>query len=136
MEKPKIRIKLDIYDVIIELLGVVGLILLIVIPMYYYSELPEIIPSHFGIDGEPDNYSNKMILWTLPIIGILMYVGLYFLSKKPHLHNYSEELNEFNFKILYKISSKMIRTLNSIIIFIFVYIIYSTIQTSLKKQMV
>ena len=58
-ERPKLHIKLDTYDKIIEAIGWIGLLILIILPIYYYPELPEIIPRHFDLNGKPDGYGNK-----------------------------------------------------------------------------
>lgn len=134
MERPIIKIKKTSIDIVTEIIGVLGLILLIGLPLYYFDKLPETIPRHYGANGEPDGYSGKRMIWTLPIIGITMYLGMFWLNKYPHLFNYPQQVTKENAEILYTVGTKMIRTLNAIITCVFAYITYSTIQTAVGNQ--
>jgi len=134
LDKPRIEIKLRPIDRVIEAIGVLALILLIALPLYYFDKLPETIPRHFGPNGEPDAYSGKSIIWTLPIIGVIMYFGLYWLNKYPHVFNYPKQVTTENARSLYTYGTRMIRTLNTIIACLFTYITYATIQVALGYQ--
>ena len=134
MERPKIKIELEPIDKLIELIGFLGLIALIVLPIYYFGKLPETIPSHFGANGAPDGYSGKNTIWILPIIGTLMYIGMFWLNKYPHKFNFPQKVTKENAKRLYTTGTKMIRILNVITTCFFAYITYATIQTSLESQ--
>lgn len=134
MERPRIKIEKNLVDIATEIIGILGLILLIGLPLYYFDKLPETIPRHFGANGQPDGFSGKGIIWTLPIIGIVMYIGIFWLNKYPHIFNYPQQVTKENAERLYKIVTRMIRTLNAIISCVFAYITYSTIQTALGNQ--
>ena len=56
-----------------------------VIAIFFWDKLPQIIPTHFGISGMPDDWQNKSILWAfmLPAIQTLMVVMFGFLYWKP-----------------------------------------------------
>jgi uncharacterized membrane protein len=43
-----------------------------------FSELPETIPTHFGIDGTPDAWGSKSIIWLLPGVALFTLVIMYF----------------------------------------------------------
>jgi uncharacterized membrane protein len=134
MTRPKIKIKSEPIDRIVESIGVIGIILLIGLPVFYYSSLPDIIPRYYGSSGEPDGFSGKGIIWTLPAIGLVMYVGMAMLNKFPHIFNYLIEITTENAERQYKIATKLLRFLNTIIACVFCYITYATIQTALGKQ--
>ena len=51
MDRPRIKIGLDISDWVMELFGGIFLILMIGFPIYYLNELPDIIPRHFKRSG-------------------------------------------------------------------------------------
>ena len=61
------------------------LLTIILLPVLYvgfiYNGLPETIPTHFGLDGKPDDYSKKSAL--LLIVGLFtaITVGTYYLLK-------------------------------------------------------
>lgn len=131
MTKPKIKIPLDFSDKVLEGLGWIGAGLLIFLPIYYYGALPEIIPHHFNAHGKPDGFGSKGILWFLPIIGVVTYVGLAILNKYPHTFNYLHKITAENAERSYTNATKMIRVLNTSIVCFFALITYFTIQISL-----
>ena len=134
MERPRIKIRKTSVDFATEIAGIIGLLLLISLPLYYFDKLPQTIPRHFGANGEPDGFSGKGIIWIFPIIGIVMFVGMFWLNKYPHIFNYPQQVTKENAERLYTIGTRMIRTLYSIITCIFAYITWSIIQTALGNQ--
>ena len=134
MERPKIHIELDEMDRILEVAGWLALAVLIALPIYYYGQLPEQIPTHFSVNGEPDDYNRKATIWMLPILGTAMYIGMFYLNKFPHIFNYTVEITEENAATQYRFATKMIRILNTIIAFIFAYIAYGSIQVAMGYQ--
>lgn len=57
----------------------IGLWLVMLVPMcylaYVWSTLPEIIPTHFGFDGKPDDWSHKtMYAFLIPGLNIGIYL--------------------------------------------------------------
>ena len=134
MNNPKIKIEPSIIDNIIESVGILGLLLLICLPIYFYNVLPDSIPTHFNGNGEVDDYSNKSTLWLLPIIGVVNYIGLFWLNKFPHIFNYLVKITEENAQIQYRIATKMIRSINVIVTWLFTYITYTMIQVGIGNQ--
>ena len=60
-------------------------IILLLIPFLYflevYTSLPAIVPTHFGLDGKPNGYSNKSaLIWTLLFMALISG-GSYLLIK-------------------------------------------------------
>ncbi len=61
----------------------IGIILIIVI--VNYSKLPDTIPIHYGLSGEPDNFGSKIFIFTLPALYIFLYFGIgSFLEKQKN----------------------------------------------------
>lgn len=48
-----------------------------------FRKLPEIIPTHFNLRGEADDYGSRNIIWFLPVISTFLFLFLNFLSGKP-----------------------------------------------------
>lgn len=134
MERPKIKIDLDISDFIIEIIGAIFIIMMIAWPLYFFNELPDIIPSHFNAAGEPDGFSQKNTIWSMPALGLFSYISMFILNKFPHIFNYPKEITEENAERQYRIATKLIRTLNVLIAAGFFYISLRTIQTALNEQ--
>lgn len=133
-DRPKIQLELDAFDRFVDMVGKVCVILLIGLPLYYYGQLPESIPTHYDASGTPDSFSHKGTIWILTIIGALTYGGLYWLNKYPHLFNYAQPITPENAEWQYKNATRMLRSMNAIITCSLAYVSYSTIQTALGNQ--
>jgi len=79
-ERPRIHIPLQSFDYLLEILAALGLLALLGLSTYYYGQLPEQVPSHFGPDGLPDKYGSKNSLWLLPILGSVIFVLMTFVN--------------------------------------------------------
>ncbi|MCB0705389.1 MAG: DUF1648 domain-containing protein [Saprospiraceae bacterium] len=134
MQRPGIKIQPEPIDRIIEVIGLIGLILLIGIPLLFFSEIPDTIPRHFGVDGTPDRFANKSQIWVLPIIGLVLYVGLLWTSKYPHLFNFPQKITEQNANKQYKQAVRGMRLIKVVLVWVLAYITYSTIQTAQGNQ--
>ena len=132
--KPKIKIERELIDWLIESIGVIAIVLLVGLPIYHFDSLPDIIPSDYGSNGEPDGYSRKGVIWLFPIFGFILYLGVAVLNKFPHLFNYPVEITQKNAHRQYKLATRLLRMLNTIISGGFCYLIFVTIQTALGKQ--
>lgn len=134
MQRPKINIELDAMDKLVQIIGVIGIIVLIGLPVLYYDDLPNTIPTHFGVSGQADDYTGKAMIWMLPVIGVVLYVIMSMLNSRPHLFNYPTLITEENARRQYTIASKMIRLLNAIIMCVLAYLAYSSIHIGLGTQ--
>lgn len=76
--------------------GILFIVLsILAIGIYGYFSLPETIPTHFGIDGKPDRYGERIAFLILPLllclgpVIILLIVRYRFIliNKYPHLIN-------------------------------------------------
>ncbi len=132
IKRPKADIKYLPVDYIVESASAILTILLIILPIYFYNQLPDTIPTHFNALGEPDSYGSKNTIWILPVIGLILYVGLTILNKYPHVFNYPVEVTESNAGKLYQTATRVIRILKLIITSIFVYLCYGTINSGIN----
>ena len=48
-----------------------------------YAGLPEIVPSHFAVNGTVDGESEKRAIWILPAIGTFIFLLLVGIPKNP-----------------------------------------------------
>ncbi len=55
------------------------------IALYYWGKLPSIIPTHFGISGQPDDWNPKSVWYSfmMPVLQIVMLGSFIFLYYKP-----------------------------------------------------
>jgi uncharacterized membrane protein len=128
---PKLKISRTTLDWLIEFFALSFLIILIGLPLFFSSELPERIPVHFNFAGEPDGYGTRVTLWILPVTGTLMYMGMTILESFPHIYNYLVDITPENVVKQYRLGTRLIRILKTIILIIFSFISYQTIKTAL-----
>ncbi|MBR9915313.1 MAG: DUF1648 domain-containing protein [Algicola sp.] len=128
--RPKIAVPKTPLDIIIDLITATIILLMFVYTAINYSELPEIVPSHFNGKGEVDGRSDKYILWLLPCIGLVTFVGLYILNKYPHIHNYMVNITEDNALKNYRLSTRIVRFTNLFVAVVFSVVLFTIIQTA------
>ena len=61
---------------IIEYICLFIVVISFVIPGIVYSSLPDEIPTHYGITGYPDAYSDKASIWLLAILSLIALIGM------------------------------------------------------------
>jgi len=81
----------------------------VVLALWSFLNLPEIIPIHWNIRGEADGYGERYWIGFIPIISILFYYGNSKLTKIPHKYNYLKKLTKENVRSEYLSGRKLIR---------------------------
>jgi uncharacterized membrane protein len=74
------RIRFTTLDRLLETAGLISLLALILIPWSFYHDLPPEVPSHYSFTGVPDDWSGKAAIWTLPFVGLLLYLCMALLN--------------------------------------------------------
>lgn len=135
MNQPKIDIKRDFSDQIFDWIALVLLMLTIILPIYFFQDMSETIPAHYGTHGKADGYGGKSLIWILVGASIFIYVLFKVLSKSPHQFNYPIKITTENAEFQYKIALKMMRYLKVFILLSFLYLIWISIQNGLGNKM-
>lgn len=121
--RPRIKLQPTVFDRRMEQASVLCLVLLWGITLFSFLTLPGIIPTHFNASGEPDAQGSKYVLWILPAIGTLIYLGITQLNKYPHIFNYAVTITEQNAAEQYSIATRLLRFLKLAILLIFACIV-------------
>lgn len=132
--QPKIKLQLNAFDLVLEALGLLAVLWIWVMLFYYYAKLPEVIPVHFDGEGKIDGYGNKIILIFEPVMASILYFGLTFLNRYPHIFNYSSPINEDNAEYQYRLATRLIRYIKMIITILFVFVMWTSIQAATTKD--
>lgn len=123
----------NLIDKLLEIIGISGIIMLIVLPAAFYDSLPDEIPTHFDIRGNPDDFGGKGSIWMLPVIGVVLYAALafvnYFLVRKK-MTSKVDPVTEARQKLA---AFRLLQYLKVILVFSFAYIVFATIQTALGR---
>lgn len=56
---------------------------------YFMNSLPDTVPLHYGMDGQPDRFGPKMSLWRIHILITLISGILYFIVPSRNMQNLS-----------------------------------------------
>ena len=131
---PKIKIKMQPSDYILELAAVGGLVFLVGATYYYYPTLPERIPTRFNFQGEPEAFGAKSSIWIFPGMAFLLYVILTVTNFFPQTFNFPCKVTEENAERLYRFSMRIVRWAKALILLSFCYINGRTIEVSLAHQ--
>lgn len=121
------------FEVSLDIFGAMGLLFMVGMIVFYWSSLPEQIPSHYRVSGRPDAWSGKNILLVLPIISAALYIGLTVLSRYPQIYNYPWPITVENAPRQYRLARQMVIVLKTAIVWLFAYVNWQTIQTALGR---
>jgi uncharacterized membrane protein len=132
--RPKIKLQKTTFNYLIEIATLAILLLAWAYVILSYSELDSEIPVHFNASGEADRYGDKQSIFFLPLLGIVIFIGLFILNKYPHIFNYPTEITEENAERQYKNATNLIRILNLIIVFVFAFIIYKIVNAKTENS--
>lgn len=126
--RPLIKIKLQLLDIIIEIAGWLTIIAIWGLLFVNYNDLPETIPTHFDAKGKADNFGSKDNIINLQVVLTLLFIGMTILNSFPHKLNYIVQITKENAKRQYVYATRLIRVLKLVIAFIFGLLFYKTIQ--------
>lgn len=129
-ERPKIKPPLQSFDVVFEIAALLGLAALWWLAASNYNQLPERIPTHFGFDGNPDGFGPKSRIWLLPVLGLVLYLFMGYLARKPHTYNYAVKITPENAEREYSLATRILRGLRAFIMLLFAYLVWGTVTTA------
>jgi uncharacterized membrane protein len=129
--RPKMRVPLTIFDLVMEIAGLVGLLAMWIIIIASFSKLPDTIPTHFNGAGQPNGFGGKSGIFMLPALATIMFIGFSVLSRFPWIFNYMVKITEHNAFMQYKNATKMMRNLKLSLVIVFGLSAYQSMQVAL-----
>ena len=114
VKRPVLKLKKKPVDIFFELTALIALIFAWCYCFYHYSSLPEIIPTHYGIDGVVDDHGSKKTIFILPLILTVLIFILRIANKFPHKFNYPTAITHNNVEKQYTMATRMMRYLQFI----------------------
>lgn len=128
---PRLKLSYSPKEKILELLSAVLLLAQFVYIAYVWKSLPETIPIHFGLSGEPDGWGPRGMLLILPAVGVVLSLGMSLVARVPHTHNYLiVKVTEENAERLYRQGRSILFVVKFLLVLIFGYIVYQSVQTA------
>lgn len=111
--------KLKPFDFLLEVISIV----IIGASWWYllsnFAAIPETVPVHFDIQGEPDRFGDKSELFTLLYVGTGLYLLLLILGFFPQFQNLPTSLENVTTDKVRSLSARMLRTINVVMCSIF-----------------
>jgi uncharacterized membrane protein len=126
--RPKVRLPLTPADIGLEVASAAGILLIFVITLLAWGNLPEKVPTHFNAAGKPDSYGDKWTIWLLPFINVAMYAGISAISRFPHVFNYLWTITPENAPRQYRLARLMMHGLKTVVVYMFLYIQWKGIE--------
>jgi uncharacterized membrane protein len=131
--KPKLKIPLTIVEKVFEIVNLLIILGTGIFLLLNYFNLPDRIPTHFGISGQPDSWGGKGSLIAIFIVNFILYSSLTVLGRFPHVYNYLCEITEENAKFQYTNARMLLGTIKTEITIVFSYILWSSIWVAEEK---
>jgi len=128
--RPKMNIQLTRLDKTLEIVCFSLLLLTWIAIIAFFSNMPNQVPEHFNAAGSTDGAGDKKYIFILPGIATIIYLGMTWLNKHPHLYNYAPGVTAENAKRFYTPATKLIRILKLAVVVILSGIMIITFQTA------
>jgi hypothetical protein len=125
---------LTFFDKTIEVIGIFALVASCMIPLMFFYELPERIPVHFDMAGQPDAYGSRSMTLIMPVVAISLYAIIFSAARYQHLFNYPVPVTAENKTELLALSQQMLRLIRLAVALLFLVLIVSTVQVGLGES--
>lgn len=129
-KRPVLSLPLSPVEIAFEALAFAGLLCFAYLLWHYWPLLPEIIPTHFGIGGQPDGWGSKRGLIIDIVVIVMLYVSLSLVTRIPHKMNYPWPITEENAAWQYRIARMVMRWLKVVLTWLMVYTDWITIRVA------
>jgi uncharacterized membrane protein len=114
-------------------------VLILIHAVYIFWQLPtlpDVIPTHFGINGEIDSWGSKYTILLPLLIQLLVSLLLDYTSRHPEKHNYPFQITDENRERHYEASSRLLQKLTILVGLIFLTIAYAIVHAELPTYVV
>lgn len=128
--RPKIRVELRPTDKIIETLAWSFLLASWVLVLVNYPSLPDTVATHYNGTGQADRFIAKEMIFSLPLIVTILYIGLTLLNRFPHIFNYPIKITEENALTHYTKATRLVRYLKIILVTVSLLVALKTIENA------
>lgn len=122
------KFKLDGTDKFFEVLALVSVLANFIIIGMNYSSLPDVIPNHFDLNGEPNQYGSKNSLWAVAAVSVFIYMLIGIITLFPESFNYPSQKNDKESQ--YKMGVKLMRSLRACMLLFVALLTYVMIQSA------
>ena len=130
MKQPDYQSEPTDLDRLLNLISFTAMAALLIYSAWIYPQLPDRIPTHFNIRGEPDDYGPKTIFLLFPGIAFALFVLFSVISRKPQNYNYPFKITPENADRQYRLANALMTTIKTTVILLMGYLAYGTAQVA------
>ncbi|MEG4320294.1 MULTISPECIES: DUF1648 domain-containing protein [unclassified Microcoleus] len=130
-QRPVISLGLSPALLAVELAGAIAILVSILPIVQFWGVLPDRIPIHFGLGGQPDTWGDKVTIWMLPALAAIIFVVLTAVSRYPHTFNYPVRITQENARRQYLLGRGLLVWLKAEICWLFAFIVRQQIIVAL-----
>ena len=98
------------------------------------AQLPQQIPTHFGVDGQADAFGSRWSLLSLPIVAVALYSLMTVVARRPSAFNYPVRVTPANRSRLQSLALDMIAWLKVEVVCVLAWIERITIVAARSGQ--
>ena len=97
-----------------------------------FEDIPQTIPVHFDIKGEPDRFGEKSELFTLLYVATGLYLLLLVIGFFPQFQNLPTSLENVTTDKVRRLSARMMRMVNVVMCLIFLVLSATSVYNALN----
>ena len=90
-----------------------------------WSTLPDVVPIHFGLTGQPDGFGNKIWLAAMPAIGLGMFLMMTLARRYPQMSNLPWKITDANREVQYALIKRLLTWIKLETSLMFAYLVYT-----------
>ncbi len=131
--RPRLQVPYTANHIFLEVLSFATLAVLIGVFIFVMVKAPNLVPVHYGADGQVDLWGPKSNLWGPFIVGFIIYSALFVISRFPHALNYFVGITRENALKQYSLMRTFLTIIRGIAALLFAYILYSAYLVSINQ---
>ena len=119
-------------DWLLEAVALAALVSMYALAVGSWTELPEVVPTHFGISGGPNAWGSKQTIWLLPALGVLIYALLTVSARYTKFVNLPFPVDR-NAPEVQRILARMMIAMKAVTMLLFAYIVWGQIRSAMSQ---
>lgn len=131
--RPLIMLPLTTLEKVLEITAAIGILAGFILIINVWGNLPEQIPTHFDLSGQPDDWGGKRSLVIVQVVVTALYLLLSYVSRYPHQFNYPWRISGQNAAAQYRNARQMLVMVKTEMVWFFLYLLWASIQVAFGK---
>ena len=115
----------------VTLLGVFGPVMWLCV---IWRSLPVMLPSHFGLDGMPNHYASREMIWLIAGFSIGIYSLLFLVQRHPEKMNLPRPVGDPDRPRVEALGVEMIGWLRLELAWTFAYVLWAVVQVGTHQS--